>query len=259
MAWLDKNNYLYFNMLTVDELSEIKKIEETYYMVPILETLTSYIHNYGLEKSFDYLHPILIDSKNSVETLLDKRIENGDIKDKSQARKSIVGSAFSLLLKYVFLKNKEQGAIESNIFITSNPKKHPLIENMVTIYVGSDTQKPDMDIAIYSILNDVLHKCFILSLKTSLRERAGQTYKWKLLLEIATSDCSIKDKYNIRYENDTMPLVGFATVNFYNEINNPQHRGMFQFFDKAFIGKPIESNFIDNLSQLPHFVNNNLL
>lgn len=246
-------------MLNQDEANEIKKIEETYYMFPILQKLSVYIENHGLDKSFNYLHPILLDSKDDVEKLLDERIKNGDIKDKSQARKSIAGSAFSLLIKYVFLKLKEQSAIAENIFITSNPKKHPLIENMVTIYVGDDTQKPDMDIAIYSVIDEKLYKCFILSLKTSLRERAGQTYKWKLLLEIATSDCSIKDKYNIRYENDTMPLVGFATVNFYNEINNPQHRGMFQFFDRAFIGKPIESDFIANLSELPNFVNTNLL
>lgn len=103
-----------------------------------------------------------------------------------------------------------------------------------------------------------LTKCFIISLKTSLRERAGQTYKWKLLLEIATSDNYIKEKYNIKYENKIMPLVGFATVNFYNEINNPQHRGMFKFFDIAFIGKPLNADFIKNLSQLPSFINENL-
>jgi type II restriction enzyme len=56
-----------------------------------------------------------------------------------------------------------------------------------------------------------------------------------------------------------MPLVGFATVNFYDEINNPQHRGMFKFFDQSFIGKPIvDSTFITQLSELPDFVNKNL-
>lgn len=40
----------------------------------------------------------------------------------------------------------------------------------------------------------------ILSIKTSLRERAGQTYKWKLLMEIATTENPIKEKYNISYD-----------------------------------------------------------
>jgi type II restriction enzyme len=52
-----------------------------------------------------------------------------------------------------------------------------------------------------------------------------------------------------------MPLVCFATVNFYNEINNPQHRGMFKFFDKSFIGKEIDSDFICRLSSIVDFVN----
>lgn len=258
----EKNNNHYFKEmknLNKEEYEDVAKIESTYYMQPVLEKLKEYIEEHGLLKSFDYLHPTLVGSKDAVEDLLDFRVKNGEIRDKGQARKSIAGSAFSLLIKYVFLKLKESGDIPRNIFITSNPKKHPLIEKMVTIYVGDDTQKPDMDIAIYSVIEEKLHRCFILSLKTSLRERAGQTYKWKLLLEIATSDCSVREKYNIRYDNETMPLVGFATVNFYDEINNPQHRGMFQFFDSSFIGKPIKSDFISNLSELPEFVRANLL
>jgi type II restriction enzyme len=55
-----------------------------------------------------------------------------------------------------------------------------------------------------------------------------------------------------------MPIICFATVNFYNEINNPQHRGMFKFFDKAFIAKEISDNFISPLSNLIDFVNEKL-
>jgi type II restriction enzyme len=95
----------------------------------------------------------------------------------------------------------------------------------------------------------------IISLKTSLRERAGQTYKWKLLMEIAASNDSLKEKYNISYNPKEMPLVCFATVNFYNEINNPQHRGMFKFFDQSFIAKNVDADFISRLSSLPDFVN----
>ncbi len=104
----------------------------------------------------------------------------------------------------------------------------------------------------------MLSKCIILSLKTSLRERAGQTYKWKLLMEIATSDNPIKDKYKIYYNVLEIPIVCFATINFYNEINNPQHRGMFKFFDKAFIAKNIQTDFISHLSEIVEFVNEKL-
>jgi len=247
------------SVLNKEELKELDKIKSTYYMIPILENLHNYQVEKGLIKSLDYLHKVLDSSKESVNKLLDERVNKGLIKDKSQARKSIVGNAFCLLVKYILLNLKSDNIIRSNIFITSNPKRHKLISNMVTIDVDGETQKPDMDLAIYSVGNDKqLHKCLIISLKTSLRERAGQTYKWKLLLEIATSDNSIKDKYNISYKHKNMPLVGFATVNFYDEINNPQHRGMFKFFDVAFIGKPLDADFIQNLSKLPDFVNNNL-
>jgi type II restriction enzyme len=246
-------------ILNTNELKDLEKIKQTYYMIPILEKLEDYVNQYSLEKSLDYLHNILSESKDDVEILLDQRVKKKEIKDKSQARKSIAGNAFSSLIKYVFLKLKEDHIIKSNIFITSNPKREELISDLVTIKVDNETQKPDMDLAIYSINEEnKLNKCLIMSLKTSLRERAGQTYKWKLLLEIATTDNPIKDKYNIEYEPKNMPLVGFATVNFYDEINNPQHRGMFKFFDRAFIGKPLNADFIDNLSQLPHFVNKNL-
>ena len=77
-------------------------------------------------------------------------------------------------------------------------------------------------------------------------------------MEIATSSSSVKDKYNISYESEEMPLVCFATVNFYNEINNPQHRGMFKFFNKTFIAKDVDAGFISRLSELPDYANENL-
>ena len=96
----------------------------------------------------------------------------------------------------------------------------------------------------------------IISLKTSLRERAGQTYKWKLLMEIASSNNKIKKKYNIKYNPGKFPLIAFATVNFYNEINNPQHRGMFKFFDKSFIAKNIDADFISRMSTIVDYLKN---
>ena len=77
-------------------------------------------------------------------------------------------------------------------------------------------------------------------------------------MEIANSCNDVKDKYNISYCAEEMPLICFATVNFYDEINNPQHKGMFKFFDKTFIAKEINSNFISRLSNLIDYVNETL-
>jgi type II restriction enzyme len=173
--------------------------------------------------------------------------------------KSIAGNSFSSTLVYLFLRNKEWGNIREDIFVTSQISKVPSFKVISTINVDGETQKPDCDLVIYSLHEDnTLKKCMILSLKTSLRERAGQTYKWKLLMEIATSENPIKEKYNIEYNPENMPLIGFATVNFYDEINNPQHRGMFKFFDKSFIAKNIDTDFISRMSTLPEYINEKL-
>lgn len=249
-------------MLNKNELKTLQKIEEKYYMKPMLDSIQADINSkkITLQKIFDYLYNYLTDSKDKVEKLIQKRIQKGEIKDASQARKGIAGNAFSNLIVWVFLKNKEQGNIKENIFITSEISTVPHHEELFFINIDDEGQKPDVDLVIYSLdSNNNLNKCIILSLKTSLRERAGQTYKWKLLMEIANSQSDIKAKYNIHYNPPIMPLVCFATVNFYDEINNPQHRGMFKFFDCAFIGKNIKTdNFIKPLSYLIAYVQENL-
>jgi len=56
---------------------------------------------------------------------------------------------------------------------------------------------------------------------------------------------------------NTSAIVCFATTNFYDEINNPQQRGMLKFFDRAFIAKNSGSkaeDFIYPLSNLIPFV-----
>lgn len=245
-------------MLSATEQTEIKRLESIYYMKPILIKLKTKIDKVGTLQSFDFIHEVLTSSKNDVEIILDQRVKDGEITDKSQARKSIAGAAFSNMMLYLFLKCKEENKVRENIFIT-NKTRDTRFEDMVTIHVDGETQKPDMDIIIYSLNEQrALNKCMLISLKTSLRERAGQTYKWKLLLEIATGNGEIKKKYNIRYDAKKMPLVCFATVNFYNEINNPQHRGMFKFFDNSFIGKPLKADFISNLSKIVDYANSSL-
>lgn len=246
--------------LTKEEIKKLQEIESKPYMLPVLQRIEAYKNKYGLKNSLDYLHDIILASKDDVEIIIQQRVSDGLIKNADQSRKSIVGSIFPFCIVYIFLKLKELGLINKKIYITSN-KNIPVLDKMLTVHIDGETQKPDMDLIIYSESGvGVLHKCIILSLKTSLRERAGQTYRWKLLLEIATSsDCSVKNKYNIDYHSTEMPLVCFSTINFYNEINNPQHRGMLKFFDKAFIGKPIDSEFIARLSTLIDYANEQLI
>ncbi|MEJ5285515.1 MAG: BsaWI family type II restriction enzyme [Brevinematales bacterium] len=247
--------------LTKDEENDIKQIEDTYYMAPILKKFDEFINIKKADwiKIFNKIHNVLKNSENEVRKLVEERKEIGEINDISQAMKSIAGNAFSNCLVYLFIKNKLAGNIKPNIFITSKKSRIKNFDEISTIWIGNETQKPDVDLIIYTEKEDKsVDKCIILSLKTSLRERAGQTYKWKLLMEIATTENPIKDKYDIKYNAFQMPIICFATVNFYNEINNPQHKGMFKFFDKAFIAKDVESEFISPLSDIVNFVNEKL-
>ncbi len=247
--------------LNKDEINDLEQIKNTYYMKPIINKFTELIDNKKCDwiNSLNKIYEILINSENDVRQLIEDRKRKGVVSDISQALKSIAGNAFSNCMVYLFLMNKREGNIKSNIFITSKKSRVKDFEKIATIKIGEETQKPDVDLIVYTKKEDgSLDKCIILSLKTSLRERAGQTYKWKLLMEIATTQNPIREKYDIKYNIFKMPIICFATVNFYNEINNPQHRGMFKFFDKAFIAKEINSDFISPLSDFINFVNEKL-
>ena len=251
--------------LNSEESKTLEKIKAVPYLSETLKLIDDFVENNNEAAKenwklvFNQIHIILFQALPFVNNYLAQRKLTGEIQDEKQAIKSIAGNSFSQAIIYIFLHNKIYENIRSDVFVTSQKSKVRNFNKLSTIKVDGETQKPDCDLIIYSYSeNKESPNCIILSLKTSLRERAGQTYKWKLLMEIATSDNSIKDKYNISYEADEMPLVCFATVNFYNEINNPQHRGMFKFFDKAFIAKDIDADFISKLSELPDYVNANL-
>ncbi|MEF3280929.1 MAG: hypothetical protein K6357_08210 [Elusimicrobiota bacterium] len=247
--------------LNKEEVSNLEQIRNTYYMKPIIDKFTELINNkkYNWISSLNKIYDILVSCEDDVRRLLETRKREGKIRDINQALKSIAGNAFSNCIVYLFLMNKKEGNIKPNIFITSKKSRIKDFDKIATIKIGEETQKPDIDLIIYTKKeDDTVDKCIILSLKTSLRERAGQTYKWKLLMEIATTQNPIREKYDIKYNVFKMPIICFATVNFYDEINNPQHRGMFKFFDKAFIAKEINSDFTSPLSDLINFMNEKL-
>jgi type II restriction enzyme len=253
-------------MLNKEENKTLESIKANPYMQKTIALVETFVKKHECKDRkvtylavFDEVFRILNEAKSFVDEYLADRKAKGEIKDEKQALKSIAGNSFSSALEYIFLKNKELGNIRQDIFITSKISKVPSFKEVSIINVDGETQKPDCDLVIYSLNEDeTLKKCMILSLKTSLRERAGQTYKWKLLMEIATLDSPIKEKYNIVYNPPVIPLVCFATVNFYEEISNPQQRGMFKFFDKSFIAKNVDADFIARMSTLPSYVNENL-
>ena len=118
-------------MLNEKEDKELLKCKEPYYMKPIIKVLERHISEHGLTQSFSYLHKVLVEAKNEVDALLEKRKEDGHITSIPQARKSIAGSAFSNLFKLLFLLIKKENKIRDNIFISSKPKNNKHIDKII--------------------------------------------------------------------------------------------------------------------------------
>lgn len=206
----------------------------------------------------DHLAEVLENS----EPVVMKIIKHGG-KDVKQSRVSVAGNNFQALIAHSLLSNVLVGNLP-NLKIVLKPKKHPVVEKYAVIKVAGETQKPDMDIMIYQDKSNT--PLVVCSCKTSLRERAGQTYKWKLLVDLATADpkhlknhpeCPI-NKYQISYQNDRKIYVTMITADFYNEVSQPQQRGMFAFFDKTFVadkGRGQFPTYVQPMSKIIPYLN----
>ncbi len=60
----------------------VSKIENIYYMQPIIKMFYIYSEKYGLAKCLNYLDNMIIDAKFDIKTLLNKRLNNKQIKNK---------------------------------------------------------------------------------------------------------------------------------------------------------------------------------
>lgn len=214
-------------------------IEQRYYFLPIKKRFENKVRKVGAEKALSYLTEVMQNSTANVEQIIQEQVRSGKISDAAQARKAIAGNAFQGLVAYALIYLQSNDLINRNLVITLKPKKHKLIENYAAIRIGGDVQKPDVDLMIYHSAKLEHSPVLIFSLKTSWRERAGQTYKWKLLMDIAASqDClQIKQKYGLGFDVQKDFKIGFITANFYDEITQPQQIGMLKFFDFVYLTK----------------------
>lgn len=199
-------------------------------------------------KILNYLSFILTESQNGVEDIIKNKKDCGSIVDDKQARKAIAGSNFQSLVAYALAQNILCGNIDQEVIVNVRTSNHELIKKYATIKVGDDenSQKPDSDVLLFK--NDISSPIINFSCKTSLRERAGQTYRWKLLVDLATCNCDYiscnpncpANKYKLQYETNRKIYMCFVTSDLYGEIGNPQIYGMFSFFDCAFVTKTEE-------------------
>ena len=194
------------------------------------------------KKIFSHLHDVMRETQEIVENKIQERIASGEIHDADQARKSVAGNIFQQLLAYLLAANVINGNISHHVIVTMSVKN--IIESYAQISVNGDIMKPDSDVVVYCEEKEN-SPVINLSCKTSCRERAGQTYKWKLLCDLASCNCEHKEgnqncpitRYNLEYLPTKRIITSFATVDFYDELTNPQISAMFNFFDHAYIAK----------------------
>ncbi len=206
---------------------------------------------------------ILRGSEQKIRDVIYSRLERGELHDTTQATKSVAGNLFQQLFAYSLAKNIIVGNISKNVVVSLSPK---ILDEYAIIKVGDDLQKPDSDVLVYSE-DDTATPIINFSCKTSCRERAGQTYKWKLLSDLATCSCIHKNgnndcpitKYNLQYDFRRKIYMCFVTADFYNELRNPQVEAMFNFFDNAYVAKiSSDSNKVKPLLDVVEDINNSI-
>lgn len=202
----------------------------------------------------DYLAEVLENSEPEVMKIILARK-----KDVKQTRVSVAGNNFQALVAHGLMENILAENLPP-IHVVLKPKKHPIVQKYATIKIGGEIQKPDMDILIYQ--EKPKTPLVICSCKTSLRERAGQTYRWKLLVDLATADpnhlkqhpeCPI-NKYHIEYQSDRKVYVIMITADLYNEVAQPQQRGMFAFLDRAFVADKGRREFPSHVQPMSEII-----
>lgn len=231
----------------------VKELGERYYFDPLKQKFEEKVKAVGLSGAMNFLTEIMQGSIPEVGKLIQQRIDAGVISDFDQASKTVAGNAFQGLVAYALIRHQQTGVLSNDIEITLKPKRHRIVNEYATIKVGDDVQKPDIDLLVYSKAHTMEKPVIIYSMKTSLRERVGQTYKWKLLMDIATAnDCqSIKTKYELSYNAQINFKVALITTNFYEEITSPQQQGMLRFFDFVYITKTGQwGHRVRNFSQI---------
>jgi len=153
---------------------------------------------------------------NAVDEVTERAQENG--KDVSQVLSNVAGNYFQALVSYA----TADVAAENGLRLL-NSKKLESTELADAVPIISDEEEtvlsPDSDIVYYDPEGGPI---FIISCKTSFRERMAQSGMWKLMFEVATHSCSDPDcpthTYSFSGDFERDIYMGFGTVDFYDDV-----------------------------------------
>jgi len=164
---------------------------------------------------------------NVVDEVTARAEENG--KDVSQVRSNVAGNYFQALVSYATADVAAENGLR---LLHSKKLESTELADAVPVIGGEDETilSPDSDIVYYDPEGGPI---FIISCKTSLRERMAQSGMWKLMFEVATHSCSDPDcpthNYSFSGEFERDIYMGFGTVDFYDDVESKDIVELFDF------------------------------
>jgi len=246
-----------FNMLSASDVNahQLDTVSSRQYIQPLIKNIDSFLKDQARISLSDTVAAMgLLDSlseimRNSEAETVSIIYKNKGLTDARQSIKSTAGNNFQAAVAYSLIKIQHMGVIPSNIAISLSGTFHTSMKASLEIVAGGETQKPDADIIICDPCDEET-PIILLSAKTSLRERGGQTAKWKLLIDIARSNncTSLKVKYGLSNNTEKLEILrrvtmGVVTTDLYEEINAPQIRGLEKLLDYFYVTKGTDKGF----------------
>lgn len=165
---------------------------------------------------------------NVVEDVTERAQKEG--KDPAQTRKMVAGKYFHALVSYATADTASKSGLR--LLHDKKLESTDLANAVPSLGKGGKALSPDADIVYYDP-EDTTSPIFILSCKTSFRERMAQSGMWKLLFQISKHDCSDPDcptaGYSFSGSFDRDIYMGFATADFYNDVSSKDIVDLFDF------------------------------
>ncbi|WP_459190874.1 BsaWI family type II restriction enzyme [Halosimplex sp. J119] len=164
---------------------------------------------------------------NVVDEVTARAEENG--KDVSQVRSNVAGNYFQALVSYATADVAAENGLR---LLHSKKLESTELADAVPVIGGEDETilSPDSDIVYYDPDGGPI---FIISCKTSFRERMAQSGMWKLMFEVATHSCSDPNcpthNYSFSGEFERDIYMGFGTVDFYDDVESKDIVELFDF------------------------------
>lgn len=188
--------------------------------------------------------PIIMD--NAIEGVNKRARETG--KNAEQVRRNVAGNYFQALVSYATADSASANGLK--LLHDKKLESTDIAGAVPTIGDDETILSPDADIVYYDPEDDS-SPIYILSCKTSFRERMSQSGMWKLLFEISEHSCTDSDCMTNDYEFsagfDRDIYMGIATVDFYDDVKT---KDIVEIFDFVYSPSVNKDNTVETLYPL---------